>query len=55
VLEAIKRGKHVVTANKALLLRTATRSLLLRTAGVMVAFEAAVAAASRSSKALREA
>ena len=55
VLESIKNGKHVVTANKALL---ATHGNRIFTAaqkkGVMVAFEAAVAGGIPIIKALRE-
>jgi homoserine dehydrogenase len=55
VLEAIRNGKHVVTANKALL---ATHGNAIFTAaqkkGVMVAFEAAVAGGVPIIKALRE-
>ena len=55
VLEAIRNGKHVVTANKALL---ATHGNQIFTAaqkqGVMVAFEAAVAGGIPIIKALRE-
>jgi len=55
VLEAIARGKHVVTANKALLAEHGTE--IFRAAsdkGVMVAFEAAVAGGVPIVKALRE-
>ncbi|HUP92102.1 MAG TPA: Gfo/Idh/MocA family oxidoreductase, partial [Solimonas sp.] len=44
ILAAIARGKHVVTANKALLAEDGNRIFeAARKAGVMVAFEAAVA------------
>ncbi|MFZ4711792.1 MAG: homoserine dehydrogenase, partial [Zwartia sp.] len=44
VLEAIAQGKHVVTANKALLAKHGTEIFAAASArGVMVAFEAAVA------------
>ena len=49
VLEAIARGKHVVTANKALLARHGNEIFeAARAQGVMVAFEAAVAASKPS-------
>jgi len=51
MMEAIQAGKHVVTANKALLAVHGTEIFAAAHAqGVMVAFEAAVAAASRSSR-----
>ncbi len=55
VMKAIENGKHVVTANKALLATHGTE--IFRTAqhkGVMVAFEAAVAGGIPIIKALRE-
>ena len=55
VLEAIGRGKHVVTANKALLAVHGTEIFAAaRQRGVMVAFEAAVAGGIPIIKALRE-
>ena len=55
VLEAIQRGKHVVTANKALLAVHGSEIFAAaRTQGVMVAFEAAVAGGIPIIKALRE-
>ncbi|MFM8866641.1 MAG: homoserine dehydrogenase, partial [Limnohabitans sp.] len=55
VLEAIAAGKHVVTANKALLAVHGTEIFAAAHAkGVMVAFEAAVAGGSPIIKALRE-
>jgi homoserine dehydrogenase len=56
VLEAIEAGKHVVTANKALLAVHGTEIFAAaRTKkGVMVAFEAAVAGGIPIIKALRE-
>ena len=55
VLEAIAAGKHVVTANKALLAVHGTEIFAAASAkGVMVAFEAAVAGGIPISKALRE-
>jgi homoserine dehydrogenase len=55
VLDAIARGKHVVTANKALLARHGNEIFeAARTRGVMVAFEAAVAGGIPIIKALRE-
>ena len=55
VLEAIAAGKHVVTANKALLAVHGTESFAAAQArGVMVAFEAAVAGGIPIIKALRE-
>src|SRR5574343_391764 len=55
VLEAIAAGKHVVTANKALLAVHGTEIFAAAQAkGVMVAFEAAVAGGIPISKALRE-
>ena len=55
VLEAIAAGKHVVTANKALLAVHGTEIFAAaREKGVMVAFEAAVAGGSPIIKALRE-
>ena len=54
-LEAIKRGKHVVTANKALLARHGNELFdAARAKGVMIAFEAAVAGGIPIIKALRE-
>ena len=51
VLAAIAAGKHVVTANKALLAVHGTEIFAAaRERGVMVAFEGAVAGASRSSR-----
>jgi homoserine dehydrogenase len=55
VLEAIAAGKHVVTANKALLAVHGNEIFAAaRTKGVMVAFEAAVAGGIPIIKALRE-
>jgi len=55
VLRAISRGKHVVTANKALLAVHGTEIFeAARAKGVMVAFEAAVAGGIPIIKALRE-
>jgi len=55
VLEAIGRGKHVVTANKALLARHGNEIFEAASAkGVMVAFEGAVAGGIPIIKALRE-
>jgi homoserine dehydrogenase len=55
VLRAIKNGKHVVTANKALLAVHGTEIFeAARANGVMVAFEAAVAGGIPIIKALRE-
>src|SRR2546421_622539 len=55
VLEAIARGKHVVTANKALLAAHGNEIFAAaQKAGVMVAFEAAVAGGIPIIKALRE-
>jgi homoserine dehydrogenase len=55
VLRAISRGKHVVTANKALLAVHGTEIFeAARAQGVMVAFEAAVAGGIPIIKALRE-
>jgi len=55
VLEAIEAGKHVVTANKALLAVHGTEIFAAAQAkGVMVAFEAAVAGGIPIIKALRE-
>ena len=55
VLEAIAAGKHVVTANKALLAVHGTESFAAAQArGVMVAFEAAVAGGIPIIKSLRE-
>ncbi len=55
VLEAIARGKHVVTANKALLAIHGNQIFAAaRERGVMVAFEAAVAGGIPIIKALRE-
>jgi len=55
VLAAIERGKHVVTANKALLARHGNEIFeAARSRGVMVAFEAAVAGGIPIIKALRE-
>jgi homoserine dehydrogenase len=55
VLEAIRAGKHVVTANKALLAKHGTEIFeAARACGVMVAFEAAVAGGIPIIKALRE-
>jgi homoserine dehydrogenase len=55
VLEAIKRGKHVVTANKSLLASHGNEIFAAaRDRGVMVAFEGAVAGGIPIIKALRE-
>jgi homoserine dehydrogenase len=55
VLEAIERGKHVVTANKALLAEHGNEIFAAASRkGVMVAFEAAVAGGIPIIKALRE-
>jgi homoserine dehydrogenase len=55
VLEAIRAGKHVVTANKALLAVHGTEIFAVaREKGVMVAFEGAVAGGIPIIKALRE-
>ena len=55
VLEAISRGKHVVTANKAMLARFGNEIFEAASArGVMVAFEGAVAGGVPIIKALRE-
>jgi homoserine dehydrogenase len=55
VLEAIAHGKHVVTANKALLAKHGTEIFAAASAkGVMVAFEAAVAGGIPIIKAIRE-
>jgi homoserine dehydrogenase len=55
VMEAIAAGKHVVTANKALLAKHGTEIFeAAREKGVMVAFEAAVAGGIPIIKALRE-
>ncbi|HQR78482.1 MAG TPA: homoserine dehydrogenase, partial [Burkholderiaceae bacterium] len=55
VLEAIARGKHVVTANKAMLARHGNEIFeAARARGVMVAFEGAVAGGIPIIKALRE-
>jgi homoserine dehydrogenase len=55
VLEAISRGKHVVTANKALLAKHGNEIFQAAQArGVMVAFEGAVAGGIPIIKALRE-
>lgn len=55
VLEAIAHGKHVVTANKALLATHGTEIFeAASTKGVMVAFEAAVAGGIPIIKAIRE-
>jgi homoserine dehydrogenase len=55
VLEAIAQGKHVVTANKALLAKHGTEIFAAASAkGVMVAFEAAVAGGIPIIKAIRE-
>src|SRR5690606_3110295 len=55
VLEAIAQGKHVVTANKALLAAHGNRIFAAaQKRGVMVAFEAAVAGGVPIIKALRE-
>lgn len=55
IMEAIAHGKHVVTANKALLANQGTEIFAAaRAKGVMVAFEAAVAGGIPIIKALRE-
>ena len=55
VLDAIRHGKHVVTANKALLAKHGTEIFTAaQQQGVMVAFEAAVAGGIPIIKALRE-
>jgi homoserine dehydrogenase len=55
VLEAIAQGKHVVTANKALLAKHGTEIFAAASdKGVMVAFEAAVAGGIPIIKAMRE-
>lgn len=55
VLEAIAQGKHVVTANKALLAKYGTEIFAAASErGVMVAFEAAVAGGIPIIKAIRE-
>ena len=55
ILEAIENGKHVVTANKALLAHHGTEIFsAARQKGVVVAFEAAVAGGIPIIKALRE-
>ena len=55
VLEAISQGKHVVTANKALLAKHGSEIFAAASArGVMVAFEAAVAGGIPIIKAIRE-
>ena len=55
VLEAIRHGKHVVTANKALLAKHGNQIFAAaQKKGVMVAFEAAVAGGVPVIKALRE-
>ncbi len=55
VLRAISRGKHVVTANKALIARYGNEIFAAaRDKGVMVAFEAAVAGGIPIIKAIRE-
>lgn len=55
VLEAIAQGKHVVTANKALLAKRGNEIFAAASArGVMVAFEAAVAGGVPIIKAIRE-
>jgi homoserine dehydrogenase len=55
VLDAIHRGKHVVTANKAMLAKHGNEIFeAARAKGVMVAFEAAVAGGIPIIKALRE-
>ncbi|MEK6735204.1 MAG: homoserine dehydrogenase [Pseudomonadota bacterium] len=55
ILEAIAQGKHVVTANKALLAVHGTEIFAAaRAKGVMIAFEAAVAGGIPIIKALRE-
>lgn len=55
VLEAIEQGKHVVTANKALLAKHGNEIFAAASArGVMVAFEAAVAGGIPIIKAIRE-
>jgi homoserine dehydrogenase len=55
VMQAIANGKHVVTANKALIARHGNEIFLsARAKGVMVAFEAAVAGGIPIIKAIRE-
>ena len=55
VLEAIAQGKHVVTANKALLAKHGTEIFAAASGkGVVVAFEAAVAGGIPIIKAMRE-
>jgi len=55
IMEAIAQGKHVVTANKALLARHGNEIFAAaRAQGVMVAFEAAVAGGIPVIKAIRE-
>ncbi|MDR2878169.1 MAG: homoserine dehydrogenase [Chromatiales bacterium] len=55
VLRAIEQGKHVVTANKALIARHGNELFAVaRERGVMIAFEAAVAGGIPIIKALRE-
>ena len=54
VLEAIANGKHVVTANKALLAKHGNEIAAAHERGVMVAFEAAVAGGIPIIKAIRE-
>lgn len=55
IMEAIKQGKHVVTANKALLAKHGNEIFAAAHAkGVMVAFEAAVAGGIPIIKAIRE-
>ena len=55
VLEALAQGKHVVTANKALLAKHGNEIFALASSkGVMVAFEAAVAGGIPIIKAIRE-
>ncbi|RTZ44450.1 homoserine dehydrogenase [Candidimonas sp. SYP-B2681] len=55
IMEAIRQGKHVVTANKALLAKHGNEIFAAASAkGVMVAFEAAVAGGIPIIKAIRE-
>merc|ERR1711916_291537 len=55
ILEAINNGKHVVTANKALIAEFGNEIFAAaKTAGVTVAFEAAVAGGIPIIKAIRE-
>src|SRR5690606_37640536 len=55
IMEAIAQGKHVVTANKALLAKHGNEIFAAAHAkGVMVAFEAAVAGGIPTIKAIRE-